>query len=142
VLSQLVSWTFPLFVYQPPQCGFNRSEQRLLLSALGGGTDEELAGALQISVSAVKKTWRSIYERVGACLPQLLPHPAMDVESGERGREKKQHLLAYLREHPEELRPVSRRLLKQNRPRAFETRSSADRLTGSAAFAAGLKLRP
>ena len=31
----------------------------------------------------------------------------------DRGKQKKQRLLAYLREHPEELRPVSRKLLQQ-----------------------------
>jgi hypothetical protein len=123
ILSQLVSWAFPLFVYQPPRCGFSRSEQRLLLSALDGGTDEELADALQISLSAAKKVWRSIYARVGVCLPELLPHSVTDVEASERGKEKKQRLLAYLRDHPEELRPVSRRLLKENQSRAFETRA-------------------
>src|SRR5258708_3077324 len=113
VLGQLVSWAFPLFVYQPPRCGFSRSEQRLLFSALDGGTDEELAKTLQVSVSAVKKMWHSIYERVGACVPELLPNSVNHVESGERGKEKKHRLLAYLREHPEELRPVARRLLHQ-----------------------------
>jgi hypothetical protein len=31
----------------------------------------------------------------------------------ERGKEKKHRLLGYLREHAEELRPVSRKLLQQ-----------------------------
>jgi hypothetical protein len=118
LLTQIGSWAFPLFAYQPPLCGFNRSEQRLLLIALDGGTDEELADALQISLSAVKKMWRSIYARVGVCLPELLPHSVTDVEASERGKEKKQRLLTYLRDHPEELRPVSRRLLKQKHGRA------------------------
>ncbi len=113
VLGQPVSWAFLLFVYQPPRCGFSRSEQRLLFSALDGGTDEELAKTLHVSVSAVKKMWHSIYERVGACVPELLPNSVNHVEFGERGKEKKHRLLAYLREHPEELRPVARRLLKQ-----------------------------
>jgi hypothetical protein len=40
----------------------------------------------------------------------------MLAESGthERGREKRRSLLAYLREHPEELRLHSPRLLRQN----------------------------
>jgi hypothetical protein len=113
LLAQLVSWAFPVFVYQAPKCGFSRSEQRLLLSALDGGIDEELANELQISVSAVKKMWRSIYQRVGVHLPELLPNGATDSELSWRGKEKKQRLVAYLRDHPEELRPVSRKLLKQ-----------------------------
>jgi len=80
----------------------------LLLAGLRGGTDEELADELGISLSAVKKAWQSIYERVSACDPELVPaaHPT---ESGayERGKMKKQRLIAYLRDHPEELRPAS-----------------------------------
>jgi len=114
MLTQVGSWAFGLFVYEQPQCGFRRSEQRLLISALEGGTDQELADALEISLSAVKKMWRSIYDRVGACLPKLLPHSKTDLEPSERGHEKRRRLLAYLRDHPQELRPVSRRLLKQS----------------------------
>jgi DNA-binding CsgD family transcriptional regulator len=106
------SWAGSLFFYQSPRVGFNRSEQRLLLAALEGGTDEELADRLRISISAIKKTWHSIYERVGTCLPQLLPNSEADAEPSGRGKGKKQRLLAYVRDHPEELRPVSRRLLK------------------------------
>ena len=46
-----------LFVYRPPQFGFSRAEQRLLLAALHGGTDRELSGDLGISLATVKKTW-------------------------------------------------------------------------------------
>jgi hypothetical protein len=35
-------------------------------------------------------------------------------ESATRGRNKKQYLIAYLREHRQELRPVSRKILQQN----------------------------
>jgi len=109
------SWLGTLFVYySPPQFCFNRSEQRLLSSALDGGTDEELGDALDISVSAVKKTWRMIYDRVAACQPELAPTKSESEEwTQDRGKQKKQRLLAYLRKHPEELRPVSRKLLEQ-----------------------------
>ena len=106
------SWMGNLFEYQPPVFGFNRSEQRLLLCALQGGTDQELSDELAISLDTVKKTWRLIYERVAARSPELIPvNSAAENGGSERGREKKQRLIAYLREHPEELRPVSRKLL-------------------------------
>ena len=110
-----VSWLGTLFVYYaPPQFFFNRSEQRLLSSALDGGTDEELGDDLGISLSAVKKTWRTIYDRVAACQPELVPTNSQSEQwTQDRGKQKKQRLLAYLREHPEELRPVSRKLLQQ-----------------------------
>src|SRR2546429_6039975 len=58
-------------VYQAPRFGFSASEQRLLLKAFLGGTDEDLADELGVSLSAVKKAWQSIYERVSACDPEL-----------------------------------------------------------------------
>ena len=63
---------------------------------------------LGISLSAVKKAWQSIYERVSACDAELAPAPHMS-EAGafERGKMKKQRLIAYLHDHPEELRPAS-----------------------------------
>jgi DNA-binding NarL/FixJ family response regulator len=79
----------------------------LLLAALEGGTDEELAVKLDISLSAVKKTWRSIYERVRAGNSGVIPDQLQAESTPERGKEKKQRLLAYLREHPEEVRPAS-----------------------------------
>ncbi len=114
-LEQPGSWGGSLFVlHRPPQFGFNRSEQRLLLAALEGGTDGQLSDRLGISVDAVRKSWRSIYARVAACSGRLIAEnspAAGDDGTGERGKEKKHHLLAYLHEHPEELRPVSRKLL-------------------------------
>jgi|SRR5665213_613462 len=69
---------------------------------------------LGTSLPAVKKIWVSIYRRVEECLPELVPDllPS-DIPAAGRGREKRRHLLAYLREHPEELRPVSR-VFRQN----------------------------
>jgi hypothetical protein len=108
------TWVGALFDYHPPKLGFSRGEQRLLLSALSGGTDQELSDHLGVSVSTVKNTWRSIYDRTASCLPELfLDHSRADARISERGKEKKRHLLAYLRDHPEELRPVSRKLLQQ-----------------------------
>jgi|SRR5579862_7464513 len=102
------NWAGALFDYHPPLLGLNRSEQRLLSCALPGATDEHLAEMLETSLPAVKKMWVSIYRRVEDCFPELLPS---DIPANGRGREKRRRLLAYLREHPEELRPFSRKLL-------------------------------
>jgi hypothetical protein len=109
------SWVGSFFLYYaPPQFGFTRSEQRLLSSALNGGTDEELSDELGISVFAVKKAWRMIYERVASCQPEFVPANSRSEEwTQDRGKQKKHRLLSYLREHPEELRPVSRKLLRE-----------------------------
>jgi hypothetical protein len=106
------SWIGSLFDYQPPRCGFSRSEQRMLLTALQGGTDEELSQELKISLPTVKKMWLSVYRRIDDRLPELSPtRSEPQVEMTRRGKEKRRHLLAYLRKHPEELRPVSQKLL-------------------------------
>ena len=117
----LISWIGLIFVYEAPQFGFSRSEQRLLLSALAGGTDEELSNELGVSLSAIKQTWRSIYRRVVTRNPELIPSDSQEGREGStRGRNKKQHLIAYLREHRQELRPVSRKILQQNAVRLQE----------------------
>ena len=106
-LSRTGSWVGSLFIHESPRFCFRPSEQRLLLTALQGGTDEELSDELGISHSAVKKTWLLIYERVTAYLPGFSPDHEAAEGTSERGKEKKQRLLAYLRQHPEELRPAS-----------------------------------
>lgn len=111
------SWVSTLFDYCPPGFGLSRGEQQLLLTALAsyGGTDQDLAAVLRLSVPTVKKMWGSAYRRVNACDPELIPDSGQ-AESGthDRGREKKRSLLAYVREHPEELRLYSPKLLTQS----------------------------
>jgi len=110
--GRLGSGVGPLFDYHRPELGFSRGEQRLLLAALPGRTDEELCRELGTSVPTVKSMWRTIFNRTASRLPELFPdHLQMDARNAERGKEKRRHLLAYLREHPEELRPVSRKFL-------------------------------
>jgi len=124
------SWLGSLFLYAAPQFCFNRSEQRQLTLALDGGTDDELSDELGISLFAVKKTWGVIYNRVAASQPELIPsNEQADALIQDRGKQKKQRLLAYLRKHPEELRPVSRKLLRQEvaqRPRVPGSQSVFD----------------
>jgi hypothetical protein len=98
------SWISTLFDYREPRIFFAPSEQTLLLCALEGHTDDHISRELAISSSAVKKCWQSIYTRVGLRLPELLPEDGHN--GGGRGTEKKRRLLAYVRSHPEELRPL------------------------------------
>jgi hypothetical protein len=104
------SWLGALFAHRPPQFGFTRGEQGLLVCALSGNTDFECAKSLHISVSAVKRAWRNIYERVERRSPELLPACEHTLVTSTRGKAKKYRLLAYLQGHPEELRPISRRV--------------------------------
>jgi hypothetical protein len=63
--------------------------------------DASAARALFISPPAVKHRWASIYGRVAASRPDLCPTDA----DGTRGVQKRQRVLTYVRNHPEELRP-------------------------------------
>jgi hypothetical protein len=103
------SWIGAIFEYHPPKIGFSRGEQKLLLAALSARTDHELSEHLGVSISTVKNTWRSIYNRASSCMPELfLDRSPTGSKVSERGKEKKRPLLAYVRDHPQELRPVSR----------------------------------
>jgi len=106
------TWISLLLAYRKPVIGFARSEQRLLAAALQGGTDGELSQLRSVSLSAVKKTWASIYLRVQSRKPSDVRIELGANIDGDRGKGKKHKLLAYLREHPEELRPYSLRLLE------------------------------
>lgn len=95
-----------LFVCPAPRFHFNRSEQALLLHALREETCEELATSLFISPWTVKKRWQAIYERVAKIDHELLPPlRAGSLHATSRGLERRRHLLNYLRQHLEELRP-------------------------------------
>jgi len=110
------SWVGKLFDYHAPRCGFSRSEQRLLEFALDGdtSTNEELADVLRISLPTVKKLWVSIYRRMNDRVPEISSSAGRaDTDDSTRGKEKKRRLLAYVRDHPEELRPVAQKLLKR-----------------------------
>jgi len=108
------TWSSLFFAYRKPGIGFTRSQQRLLSAALQGGTDGELSDLLGVSLSAVKKMWASIYLRVQSRKPSDVGIELDESVHGDRGKEKKQKLLVYLREHPEELRPYSLRLLENS----------------------------
>jgi hypothetical protein len=91
------------------------SQQRLLLFALKGDTDQVLAEKLHLSLAAVKKTWAAIYEKAETYLPGLSKPPGDTQihENFRRGAERKRHVIAYVRENMQELRPVSHELISK-----------------------------
>ena len=95
-----------LFIYTAPRFHFSRSQRVLLQHALMGETCEKLAASLSISRWTVKKRWHAIYERVTDVDSELLPPSvAYGAHASSRGAERRRHLLNYLRQHLEELRP-------------------------------------
>lgn len=114
-LDRFGTWVGALFDYHPPRMSFSSCEQRLLRASLPGTTDEELADELAISLATVKNMWRSIYNRAASCVPELFTDDRQaDLPISGRGKEKRRRLLSYLRDHPEELRPISRRRLQSS----------------------------
>jgi hypothetical protein len=81
------------------------AEQRLLAAALAGKTDAELSADLGLSIEAIKKRWMSIFERVDQFKPEILSRADADTDG--RGPQKRHRVVAYIRTHPEELRPFS-----------------------------------
>ena len=115
------SWVGTLFDYQPPLLYFSASEQRMLMRCMSNnmGTNSALARELNVSLPTVKKMWLSIYDRVAAHIPEWMSEDSRSAAGSKRGKEKKRRLLAYLQDHPEELRPVLRRFNGQKvRPSA------------------------
>lgn len=95
-----------LFVDYPIRIGLRKIHREVLSLALLGAVDEEIAEGLCLTHSAIKRRWESIYETVD--------REAADVVWGNRlnlgpvrGPERRRHLLNYLREHPEEMRPLA-----------------------------------
>ena len=84
-----------------PQFAFTRAEQELLEAALEGTDDASASKSLFVSLPAIKHRWKTIFERVAAVKPELCPQDG----NGTRGIQKRQRILTYVRNHPEELRP-------------------------------------
>jgi hypothetical protein len=94
-----------LFQHREPKFAFTPDEQELLEAALNGLDDAAASDRLYVGVPAIKRRWMQIFERIAARNLDLCP-PGRD---GIRGLQKRQRILAYVRTHPEELRPFDTR---------------------------------
>jgi hypothetical protein len=92
-----------MYRYQAPVLRLRPAEQKLLAAALGGKTDAELSSDLALSIEAIKKRWMSIFARVDEFKPEVLGSAGPDSDG--RGPQKRHRVVAYVRAHPEELRP-------------------------------------
>lgn len=107
-LSMTGSAASMFFSYTPPVLRFRHADQQLLGAALEGLTDHELADVLGLNVQTIKKRWASVFDQVSEVMPSLLPCSSHGIDRRTRGPQKRHRLLAYLRRHPEELRPFVR----------------------------------
>lgn len=90
----------------PPRFHFNSGEQEILKRALMGETDEEIAGALGLSLITVKKRWRTVYDKVESVDPELLAEASRESCKSGKMKQRRRYLLKNLREHSEELWPA------------------------------------
>jgi hypothetical protein len=100
----------PLFDYHEPVLRLRHAEKQLLAEALKGGTDKELAARLYLSLPTVKKRWASVFGRIAETRPELLPDGERKEPAESRGPQKRHRILAYVRAHPEEVRPYRWRM--------------------------------
>ena len=91
--------------------GLRSTDQELLLAALKGFTDPELASELGLTEEAVKRRWAALFSRVEESMPELFSslraRSCTQSSSQQRGPQKRHRILAYVRDHPEELRPYA-----------------------------------
>lgn len=92
-----------MYRYKAPTLRLRPAEQKLLIAALAGKTDAELSSDLGLSIEAIKKRWMSVFDRVDEFKPGILR--TEDEDSDGRGPQKRHRVVAYVRAHPEELRP-------------------------------------
>jgi len=104
VLSAPYSVAAKIYRYREPVLRLRPAEQKLLVAALVGKTDAELSADLGLSIEAIKKRWMSIFDRIDQFKPEILSNAG---ESDKRGPQKRHRVVAYIRSHPEELRPFS-----------------------------------
>jgi len=93
-----------MFHHREPKCGFTRTAQAILVAAGRGLTDEAIMAELELSRDTVRRAWRHVFERIDEIVPHVLAH-VNEGAGRRRGKEKRRPVLAYLAEHPEELRP-------------------------------------
>jgi hypothetical protein len=105
VLTSPYSVAAKLYRYQKPVLRLRPAEQKLLGAALAGKTDAELSAELELSIEAIKKRWISIFDRIDQFKPEILDNAGTDGDG--RGPQKRHRVVAYIRNHPEELRPYS-----------------------------------
>jgi DNA-binding CsgD family transcriptional regulator len=95
----------PLFQYREPVLHLRDTEKQLLSEAMNGETDNELAARMNLSLPSIKKRWASLFDRIADVRPDLLPESEHRGWHENRGPQKRHRILAYVRSHPEELRP-------------------------------------
>ena len=102
-----MSMATQMFEPPAPRLGLTPAEQRVVLRALDGASDQTVAESLGLSPETIRSNWKSIYQRLAAVVPALVGATA-PAESSTRGVERRRAAIEYLRQNMHELRPWSR----------------------------------
>jgi hypothetical protein len=103
-----------LFQYREPILALRDGEKHLLAEAMTLRSDGALAARMNVSESSVKKRWQALFEKVADVQPGLLPEEDAEGPRLTRGPQKRHRILAYVRSHPQELRPYRWRPIREN----------------------------
>lgn len=100
IASLIISYTPPLFA-------FTDKHKDLLIATLAGMGEKEYMETRGLEkADRVGGMWRQIHDKVEKVDPDFFPPMVIVPGEPKRGRDKKERLLQYLRDHPEELRPT------------------------------------
>jgi DNA-binding CsgD family transcriptional regulator len=102
-----MSMATQMFDPPAPRLGLTTAEQRVVLRALDGASDQAIATSLGLSPETVRSNWKSIYQRLAALVPGLVGTAAAS-DGATRGTERRRAAIEYLRQNMHELRPWSR----------------------------------
>jgi len=124
------AWGSPvgtLFAYLVPRIFFTPMQQRVLLRACRTPTpsDPEIADELGIERSTLRDHWRAIFARSAAA---NILHDLTEASPALRPA-----LVAYLEQHPEELRPIDKKYFSGRRSRSSAAFSTFPPFEGVAA---------
>lgn len=98
-----------LFDSARPRCGFSRIQQHVLICAADDMSDDEIADQLRVTTHAINMRWRTIYDRIEQQedLATLIYSDKGHGNGNGSGAQKRRRVVAYVRSHPEELRPYA-----------------------------------
>src|SRR5512135_2615204 len=98
-----MSMATQMFEPPAPRLGLTAAEQRVVLRAMDGASDQAIAHSLGLSPETVRSNWKSIYQRLAAFVPGLFGATSAG-EGATRGTERRRAAIEYLRQNMHELR--------------------------------------
>ncbi len=96
-----------LFHRRPARLHLTSAQRRVAWLALWQLRDDQIARRLGITNEAVRRHWRGILDRAALTDPDAFGNSRNADNVGGRGPERRRHLLDYIRQNLQEIRPVA-----------------------------------